>query len=102
MVFSFLGAYNGAFDGLSVTGGRGLTERVAGTKSSSRTFTKFDGNTPTMRLSRRKRPVHHDPSPALRHSIRSPSINPKSCFDSPPHEYTARHQHGNLVGSSGA
>lgn len=29
-------------------------------------------------------------------------MNPRSRFDSPPHEYTALHQHGNLVGRGGA
>ncbi len=51
-----------------------------------------------MRLSRRNLPIHHDPSPALRHSIKSPSTNPRSRFVSPPQEYIALHQHGNLVG----
>lgn len=34
--------------------------------------------------------------------MRSPSTNPKSLFDSPPHEYVARHQQGNRVGRLGA
>lgn len=32
-------------------------------------------------LSLRNRPIHHDPSPAFKHSIKSPSIKPKSRFD---------------------
>lgn len=54
------------------------------------------------RLSLRKRPIHQDPSPAFRHSMRSPSTNPRSLFDSPPQEYVARHQQGNRVGRLGA
>ncbi len=54
------------------------------------------------RLSLRKRPIHHDPSPALRHSIKSPSTKPRSRFVSPPQEYVALHQHGNRVGRAGA
>lgn len=83
-------------------GDNGLTDRLHGTKFSSKTLTKFDGNTPTILLSRCNLPVHHDPSPALRHSIKSPSINPKSRFVSPPQEYTALHQHGNFEGNCGA
>lgn len=69
-------------------------------------------------LSLRNRPIHHDPSPAFKHSIKSPSIKPKSRFDcaivwlelqtveiamctgltSPLNEYMARHQHGKRVG----
>jgi hypothetical protein len=63
--------------------GRGLALRLAlgkGWNVSGRTSTKFEGNRPTMRLSRLKRPIHHEPSPALRHSMRSPSINPRSRF----------------------
>lgn len=59
--------------------GNGLALRL-GWKFSSRSFTKFEGNSPTMRLSRLNRPIHHDPSPALRHSIRSPSMKPRSRF----------------------
>jgi hypothetical protein len=78
-----------------------VVDRWTGTKSSPSTVTKFEGKSPIIRLSRRRRPIHHEPSPALRHSIRSPSTKPKSLFDSPPQEYTARHQHGNFVGSCG-
>lgn len=62
----------------------GLPLRLHGWKSSLRSSTKFDGNSPTMRLSRFNRPIHHDPSPALRTSIRSPSIKPRSRFVCPP------------------
>ena len=96
--------------------GIGLEALLAGRKLSSRTSTKFDGNNPIIRLSLRSLPIHHDPSPALRHSIKSPSTNPRSRLDcilisigylqalqpaqhtSPPQLYTARHQHGNRVG----
>lgn len=61
--------------------GIGLETRLAGRKLSSRTSTKFDGNRPIIRLSRLSRPIHHEPSPALRHSIRSPSTNPRSRLD---------------------
>ena len=81
--------------------GIGLVARLVGWKLSSRTMTKFEGKRPIMRLSRLSLPIHHDPSPALRHSIRSPSTKPRSRSVSPPHEYTARHQHGNCVGRSG-
>jgi hypothetical protein len=67
--------------GLGVRSGIGLDTRLAGRKLSSRTSTKFDGNRPIMRLSRLSRPIHHEPSPALRHSIRSPSTNPRSRLD---------------------
>jgi hypothetical protein len=104
--------------GLGDLSGIGLEARLAGRKLSSRTWTKFEGNTPSMRLSRHNLPVHHDPSPAFRHSIKSPSTKPRSRFDyitsvrigldcqhaalptSPPHEYVALHQHGNLVGNA--
>jgi hypothetical protein len=56
----------------------GLALRFHGWKSSASSSTKLDGNRPTMRLSRFKRPIHHEPSPALRHSMRSPSMNPRS------------------------
>jgi hypothetical protein len=82
--------------------GMGLVARLVGRKLSSRTMTKFEGKRPIMRLSRLSLPIHHDPSPALRHSIRSPSTKPRSRSVSPPHEYTARHQQGNRVGRSGA
>lgn len=61
--------------------GIGLVDRLTGRKSSGRTSTKLEGNKPTIRLSLRSLPVHHDPSPALRHSIRSPSMKPRSRFD---------------------
>jgi hypothetical protein len=80
----------------------GLAARLVGRKVSSRTMTKFEGKRPIMRLSRLSLPIHHDPSPALRHSMRSPSIKPRSLSVSPPQEYTARHQQGNRVGNSGA
>lgn len=73
-----------------------------GRKSSLSTSTKFDGKRPTIRRSRFNLPIHHEPSPALRHSIRSPSMKPRSRFVSPPHEYVALHQHGKRVGSWGA
>ena len=79
--------------------GNGLTDRLTGTKVSSSTATKFEGKRPIMRRSLRSLPIHQEPSPALRHSIRSPSMNPRSLSVSPPHEYTARHQQGNRVGS---
>lgn len=59
----------------------GLVDLLIGLKSSGRTSTKLDGKRPTILLSRRSLPVHHDPSPALRHSIRSPSMKPRSRFD---------------------
>lgn len=79
--------------------GSGLTERLTGTKLSSSTVTKFEGNKPIMRRSLRSLPIHQDPSPALRHSIKSPSMKPRSLSVSPPQEYTARHQHGNRAGN---
>lgn len=82
--------------------GIGLAARRVGWKLSSRTMTKFEGKRPMMRLSRLSLPIHHDPSPALRHSIRSPSTNPRSRSVSPPQEYIARHQQGNRLGKSGA
>lgn len=96
----FCGDFDRLPDGLEA--GIGLDARLTGWKLSSSTLTKFDGKSPTARLSLRKRPVHHEPSPALRHSIRSPSTNPRSLFDSPPHEYVALHQQGNRVGRLGA
>lgn len=59
----------------------GLVVLLTGRKSSGRTSTKFEGNRPTILLSRRSLPIHHEPSPALRHSISSPSIKPRSRFD---------------------
>jgi hypothetical protein len=56
----------------------GLPLRLHGWKSSLRSSTKLDGNSPTMRLSRFNLPIHHDPSPALSTSIRSPSMKPRS------------------------
>ena len=55
-----------------------LREMGIGWKLSSRTLTKLEGNSPTARLSRRSLPVHHEPSPAFKHSMRSPSMNPRS------------------------
>lgn len=72
----------------------------AGWNDSSSVFTKLLGNRPMARGSLRSRPIHHEPSPALRASIKSPSMKPRSFFVSPPHEYVARHQQGNLGGSS--
>ena len=100
MAFSFCGCGLGARS-LSRMAGKGLGARLVGWKLSSSTMTKFDGNKPIMRRSRRSLPIHHDPSPALRHSMRSPSMKPRSLSVSPPHEYTARHQHGNRVGRPG-
>jgi hypothetical protein len=67
--------------GLGDLSGIGLEARLAGRKLSSSTWTKFEGNRPIIRLSRRNLPIHHDPSPAFKHSIRSPSMNPRSRFD---------------------
>lgn len=67
--------------GLGLRSGIGLETLLAGRKLSSSTCTKFDGNNPTILLSRRNLPIHHDPSPAFRHSIKSPSTNPRSRFD---------------------
>ena len=72
--------------GVGLGEGIGLAALLAGMKDSSRTCTKFDGNSPMARLSRRSRPIHHEPSPAFKHSMRSPSTKPKSFFDSPPKE----------------
>jgi hypothetical protein len=70
-LFDFCGA-------ATVVGGETLRRMGAGWNFSSRTWTKLEGKSPTMRRSRLRRPIHHDPSPALRHSIRSPSMNPRS------------------------
>lgn len=59
----------------------GLVVLLTGRKSSGSTSTKFEGNRPTILLSRRSLPIHHEPSPALRHSINSPSMKPRSRFD---------------------
>lgn len=59
--------------------GRGLALRDLGWKSSPKTLTKLDGNAPTIRRSRFSLPTHQEPSPALRHSMRSPSMKPRSC-----------------------
>jgi hypothetical protein len=99
-VFCFLGADVGLLIGEDPASTIGLVvSRLTGTKSSLRSSTKFDGNSPTARLSRRNRPIHHCPSPAFKHSIKSPSTNPRSRVVSPPQEYTARHQHGKRTGS---
>ena len=71
-----------------------------GWKDSSSTLTKLLGNRPTTRGSLRNRPIHHSPSPALRASIRSPSMNPRSFLVSPPQEYVALHQQGKRGGNS--
>jgi hypothetical protein len=71
----------------TVVGGETLRRMGAGWNFSSRTWTKLEGNRPTMRRSRLSRPIHQDPSPALRHSIRSPSMKPRSfllCRDGQP------------------
>jgi hypothetical protein len=87
--------WNGFLDGFGLTSllcglnglvlgdlsGIGLDALLAGRKLSSSTWTKFDGKRPIIRLSRRNLPIHHDPSPAFRHSIKSPSTKPKSRFD---------------------
>jgi len=101
---------------LGVRSGIGLEDLLVGRKLSSRTSTKLEGNNPIDRLSLHSLPIHHDPSPALRHSIRSPSTNPRSRLDyftvsilrvlefqmqshtSPPKLYTARTQQGNREG----
>lgn len=98
-VFCFFGAKVGLLMGEEPANTMGLVSRLTGTKSSLKSSTKLDGNSPTARLSRRNRPIHHCPSPAFKHSIKSPSTNPRSFVDSPPQEYIARHQHGNRVGS---
>ena len=85
-VFCFLGADVGLLMGEPPAWIIGLVSRLIGTKSSLMSSTKLDWNSPTARLSRRNRPIHHCPSPAFRHSIRSPSTNPKSRVVSPPHE----------------
>lgn len=59
---------------------KGLIDLLMGRKSSGSTSTKLEGKTPTV-LFRLNLPVHHDPSPAFRHSIKSPSINPRSRED---------------------
>jgi hypothetical protein len=79
----------------------GLRLFGAGWNDSSRTLTKLEGNRPTARGSLRSRPIHHCPSPAFSASIRSPSMKPKSFFVSPPQEYVALHQQGNIGRSSG-
>jgi hypothetical protein len=66
---------------LGVRSGIGLEDLLVGRKLSSRTSTKLEGNKPIDRLSLHSLPIHHDPSPALRHSIRSPSTNPRSRLD---------------------
>lgn len=66
-------------------GGSGLVVRITGRKLSSSNCTKFEGKRPIALLSLCRRPIHQDPSPALRHSIRSPSTNPRSLLLSPPH-----------------
>ena len=58
-VFCFFGAEVGFVVGERPVGTIGLTERLAGTKSSPRTSTKLDGKSPIIRLSRRSRPIHH-------------------------------------------
>lgn len=54
---------------------------MVGRKSSGSTSTKLDGKEPTVLRSRNSLPTHHEPSPAFKHSIKSPSMNPRSCFD---------------------
>lgn len=99
--------FRNAFDlvfwgrGLEVREGRGLEARFVGRKPSPRTCTKLEGKTPTC-LFRYNLPVHHCPSPAFSASIKSPSMNPRSRFDSPLNEYIAFVHIGNRVGSPGA
>ena len=93
--FCFCGA------GLVARDGNGLDARFMGRKLAGSICTKFDGNTPTCLL-RYNLPVHHCPSPAFNASIKSPSINPKSLFDSPLKEYIAFVHTGNRVGIPGA
>jgi len=85
-VLVFFGADVGLLIGDDPERTMGLVSRLTGTKSSLISSTKLEGNSPTARLSRRSRPIHHCPSPAFRHSIKSPSTNPKSLVVSPPHE----------------
>lgn len=49
--------------------GMGLPFREGGREPLSRTLTKLQGNFPMLLGSRLRRPVHHEPSPALRHSM---------------------------------
>lgn len=56
----------------------GLADLLVGLKFSGISSTKLEGKTPIALLSRHSLPVHHEPSPALRHSIRSPSMKPRS------------------------
>lgn len=63
------GVFNCAPDLTASRKGIGLALREAGHRSWSSTLTKFDGNFPMIRGSRFSRPVHHDPSPAFRHSM---------------------------------
>lgn len=58
----------------------------AGWKLSSSTLTKLLGKRPMALGSLRSLPIHHCPSPALRASIKSPSMKPRSFFVSPPQE----------------
>lgn len=68
--FALVGVFCPELGGVeSLRRGSGLALRVAGWKVVSRTLTKLEGNLPTIRGSRFKRPVHQEPSPAFRHSI---------------------------------
>jgi hypothetical protein len=80
LLFVFCGGGLYGF-GLGDRSGIGLDALLVGRKLSSKTSTKFEGNSPIMRLSRRNLPIHHDPSPAFKHSIKSPSMKPKSRLD---------------------
>src|SRR3569833_1170837 len=78
IVFDFWGVPFG--DGVLLPGGRGLTDLLVGRKYSGRSLTKLEGDCPTTLRSRYRRPTHHRPSPAFKHSIRSPSNKPRSVF----------------------
>lgn len=58
-VFCFFGADVGFVIGEAAEGAIGLIDRLTGTKFSSSSWTKLEGNNPTMRRSLRSRPVHH-------------------------------------------
>jgi hypothetical protein len=63
--------------------GNGELPPGIGDQPSGRSFTKLLGNNPTILLSLLSLPIHHDPSPAFRHSMRSPSMKPRSRFVCP-------------------
>lgn len=79
--------------------GIGLVDLLVGLKFSGISSTKLEGKTPIALLSRHSLPVHHEPSPALRHSIRSPSMKPRSrllCKDTRIGQSDCRRAIGNL------